>query len=320
VGATALNYILTHGDLDGMVSAILLLQRLPEDTPIAFTNHRWLARDLKKAVGALESPASVYITDVPLEPEKAKVLAGILQEARSTGFTFRLYDHHFGWNEQDAQGLLRPLFATYCVDDRKRTAAALVWRDFLKCDEQSRRWLELLREKSESEDLLVQQDFGTLVALMDRRHWHLQELAIGSLARGDERPPEVVDLARWYYEEHVPREKAIASRTSVSVAASGLRIAWVDLRGEKERYNVAKTIIAEYGVDLVAQVLDKYILLGSSGIDMGPDLSPLHGEHIRENTRFRIAGHLSPVNISSKEGGVTDGFVETIRAFLHESL
>ena len=300
MGATALNYILTHGDLDGMVSAILLLQRLPEDTPIAFTNHRWLARDLKRAVGALEPPACIYITDVPLEPEKAEVLAG--------------------WSGQGAQGLLRPLFATYCVDDRKRTAAALVWRDFLKCDEQSRRWLRLLREKSESDDTLVQQDFGTLVALMDRRHWHLQELAIRSLARGDERPPEVVSLARWYYEEHVPREKVIASRTSVSVAASGLRIAWVDLRGEKERYNVAKTIIAEYGVDLVAQVLDKYILLGSSGIDMGPDLSPLHGDHIRENTRFKIACHLSPVNISPKEGGVTDGFVETIRAFLHETL
>ena len=71
---------------------------------------------------------------------------------------------------------------------------------------------------------------------------------------------------------------------------------------------------------MVAQVLDKYILLGSSGIDMGPDLSPLHGDHIRENTRFRIAGHLSPVNISPKEGGATDGFVEAISAFLHESL
>ena len=30
--------ILTHGDVDGMVSAILLLQRLPAGTPIRITN------------------------------------------------------------------------------------------------------------------------------------------------------------------------------------------------------------------------------------------------------------------------------------------
>ena len=39
--------IFTHGDLDGMVSAILLLHRLPMVTPIKVTNGERLATELE---------------------------------------------------------------------------------------------------------------------------------------------------------------------------------------------------------------------------------------------------------------------------------
>ena len=165
--------ILTHGDLDGMVSAILLLRRLPAQTPIQITNGEKLASLLGKLAADVAGPPAIWITDVPLVAGVAEQVRNAIGTLADTGRAVHIYDHHLGWESPVGQEIGR-LCKTFVVAANKTTAAAIVWSRFLRGEKESQRWLQLLSERERSVDAGIRCDFAILAALMQRQHWGLR--------------------------------------------------------------------------------------------------------------------------------------------------
>lgn len=111
--------ILTHGDLDGMVSGILLLQAIGTETPVRITN----GARLVDALNTLDTSevTDVYLAELPLVATLAGTVHETLRRIMNAGCALHLYDHHFGWEPHV------DVFTTFHVDTRRTTAAVLVW-------------------------------------------------------------------------------------------------------------------------------------------------------------------------------------------------
>jgi hypothetical protein len=307
--------LLTHGDLDGMVSAILVLKSLPAcEAAIRIANGRTLEKELRAIIAQTSPPDSIFITDIPLLPEYAEeVIAGI-RDLTKRGIGVHLYDHHHGW---EAAADIRAGFATFCVDTGKTTAAALVWRERCRGISGSQEWLRLLSEKEKSESPLIRERFGLLAALMQPQNYGKTESVLKALARGGDLLPEHRELSSRHYLEHVKREKQVAERAEVLAAKSGRLIGWIDLRSERGFLLVSREVAKAHGVEVVGSVIRGAVVLGGSSIDKGLDLSFLHGEHTVDGVRLSVAGHKSPVRISAVGEGV-DGekFVAAVKGLI----
>ncbi|MHB9109488.1 MAG: hypothetical protein ACYDCO_20740 [Armatimonadota bacterium] len=311
---TASTSILTHGDLDGLISGIFLLTALGPDTPFRIANGDTLARELEHL--GMDAPSAVYIADIPLVAARKTTVESVVADLHARASTLHLYDHHLGW---DAAGL-KPHFATYIVDTRRTTAAVLVWQYLLQRDPATRRWLTVLSQKDNADDPATRGDFQLLLALMQPCHWHLTAHVLPALARGALTEADREPMMIWYQTVYEPMVAAVIENVDITLTGQGRRIAWVDLRGHQEYINVTRAIIERYGVDLVATIIPKGILLGGPGIDRGIDLSPLHGTHEYQELRFTIAGHCSPVRISPSTRQFTGEFIQTVYAFVQEKL
>lgn len=311
--------LLTHGDLDGSVSAILVMKSLQSvDVTIRIANGKTLGKDLRDIVAMASPPEQVFITDIPLLTDHADEILSALGSLILKGARVHLYDHHHGWDEVPG---VKAKCATYCVDTRKTTAAAIVWRERLRPDKDSQEWLRLLSEKSDSEDPDIVDRFGLLAALMQPKNYKHTETVLKALAQGGNMWPEHLALSRWYYSEHVEREKKLAAGAQVLIAKSGRRVGWVDLRKEKGHLLVSRLVVELLRVDVVGTVIRNAVLLGGSSIDQGLDLSFLHGEHTVGGVRFSVAGHKSPVRISAvEEGGDDERFVDAARGLILDRL
>lgn len=171
--------ILTHGDLDGMVCGILLLRAVSQDASVRIINGEKLANELRALAGLPEPAQDVFITDIPLVSHADSVVMELAADLKQRGCRIHVYDHHRGWDAQP-----RDLFAAFVVDVSKTTAAAIVWRELLRGDTTSQRWLRLLSEKDRSDDPQIVEHFGLLVALMQPSHWKHTETVIRALASG----------------------------------------------------------------------------------------------------------------------------------------
>ena len=308
--------ILTHGDLDGMACGILLLRAVSQDANIRITNGEKLANELHAMADLLEPPQDVFITDVPLVPHARSSVMGFVAALKQRGSRIHVYDHHRGWEAAEP----KDLFATLVVDVRKTTAAAIAWRELLRGDTASQRWLRLLSEKNQSADAQIVRDFGLLAALMQPMHWGYTEAALRTLASGAKLSPEQEALSRWYFDIHVPREREIASHAEILTTACGRKLAWMDLRAYREHLNVSGHAVEMHGADVVATVIQGAVLLGGQSIDQGLDLTFLHGQHTIGTEMIMIAGHKSPVRISPKDGKAADSFVAAVRQFILDRL
>lgn len=313
--ATEKTIILTHGDLDGLVSAILLLRRLPSTSPIRITNGENLGRELLKLAKTPEGPTAIYLTDLPLVTNTAAHVLTAIRTLTDAGRTIHIYDHHRGW-ETEGGKLIRSLCEAFYVSTEKTTAAAIVWTRFLHSEAASKRWLQLLAEKEGSAEDDIRRDFGILAALMQRQHWKLQDNALRELAEGKQPSNQIRQLADWYYTEHRERERKIAGRAEVLTTRNERKMAWLDLRAEDGRVMVARDVIHQYGVELVATITAKGVIVGGASIDQGVDLVPLHGQHEIDGVGITVAGHKSPVRISPVDGVVDERFLAAARAFV----
>jgi oligoribonuclease NrnB/cAMP/cGMP phosphodiesterase (DHH superfamily) len=193
-------FIITHGDLDGFVSAILLLKSIPfQAFKVRIANGRTLGADLRALVPLIKSRSAIFIADIPLYREQADGVADTFKELVGKGATIHLYDHHRGWDETPR---IRPLCATYWVDTKKPTAAALIWRDRCRGITSSQEWMQLLTEKPGSKDPVIADRVGLLSALMQPQNIQHAEAVLKALASGSELPPEYRELSRRYYAEH----------------------------------------------------------------------------------------------------------------------
>ena len=304
--------ILTHGDLDGMVCGILLLRAISQDATIRITNGEKLANGLGALVDLPEPPQDVFITDVPLVSRARAGVMDIVATLSERGCRIHVYDHHRGWEAGQPRGS----FATFIVDVHKTTAAAIVWRELLRGDKPSQRWLQMLSEKDTSKDVEIVRDFGLLAALMQPMHWGHTDAALRALASGTELSTDQASLSRWYFGVHVPKEREIASNAEILTTTHGRKLAWIDLRACREHFNVSRHAVEMHGADVVATVIRGALLLGGKSIDQGLDLTFLHGQHALGGETVTIAGHKSPVRISPEGGKATDSFVEAVRQFI----
>lgn len=313
------NLVLTHGDLDGMVSGILLLQSLPADgAEVRITNGYHLARELAQVAGRERLPSQVLISDIPLLATMGDKVTGALADLHARGVGLLIYDHHFGWDKSPE---LPGLCAVYCVETSKTTAAALIWRERLRGDRASQQWLRLLSEKAGSDDPVIRVRFGLLAALMQPQHYPHTLGALRALAAGGDLPDECRGLSAWYYSVHVPAECQLARDALVLETASGRRLGWVDLRGVDGYYLLAPLIIAEHDVDAAVTVTDRGIVVGGPAVDQGTDLSPLHGEHEVDGVAIHVGGHKSPISLTPVgTRKVTDTFVAAATQLLLERL
>lgn len=308
--------ILTHGDLDGMVCGILLLRAISQEAFIRIANGEKLASKLRTLASLSQPPQDIFITDIPLLPGANADVIGLVAAVKQHGCRVHVYDHHHGWDAVQDTGQ----FATFTVDVRKTTAAAIVWRELLRGDRSSQRWLQLLSEKDQSRDPDIVRDFGLLAALMQPMHWKHTEAILRNLASGAKLSPEHEALARWYFDTHVSREREIASKAEVLMTAQGRRLAWIDLRAYREHFHVSRRAAEAYAADVVATVLHGAVLLGGRSIDQGADLTFLHGQHALRTGKIKIAGHKSPVRISPDGCDMTDSLVGAIRQFILDSI
>jgi hypothetical protein len=306
--------LLIHGDLDGMVSGIFLLKALGPDTPFRIANGETLARELHDLSRCADSPDAVYIADIPLIAARRPDVAEAVTALQAHGCAFHLFDHHFGWED----GALRPHFTTYIVDTRRTTAAVLVWRHLLQHDPSASRWLTVLSQKDNSADPAIREDFILLLALMQPCHWQLTASVLPALARRELADETRQLLTDWHQTVYLPKVEALVDQACIETTANGRRIAWIDVRAHQEHVNVTRAIIDRFGVDLVATIIPKGVLLGGPGIDRGIDLSPLHGSHEYQGQAFSIAGHRSPVRISPLSRRMTGEFIQAVKAFLYE--
>lgn len=310
--------LLTHGDLDGLVSAILVMKSVtPDDVTILIASGKSLHHELRRLGAITPPPDQVVITDIPLLAAHADEVAAALRGLANTGTQVHLYDHHHGW---DAMPAVKTSCATYVVDTRKTTAAAIVWRQRCRGDAGSQNWLRLLSEKSNSDDAAIVERFGLLAALMQPQHFGQTAAVLKALARGQDLPPAYRELSRWYYAEHTEREKKLAARAQVLVARSGRRIGWIDLRREKGFLLVSRLVADTHGVAVVATVIRNAVMLGGASIDQGVDLTFLHGEHTVEGVHLSVAGHKSPVRISVVDASVKTPFVDAARKLILDRL
>jgi len=312
--------ILTHGDLDGMVSAILVLQAVRGRTCISITNRKHLPRCLAEQCRSEHPPTAVFVTDVPLRSDRAENVADSIEHLASNGAAIHIFDHHHGWEAPGQRERIARSCSSFRIDTNKTTAAALVWRHWLRGDPNSRQWLRLLSEKDTSDDPWIVERFGLLVALMQRENWPRTEETLQALARGEELRPEQKELANWYYREHVPRVRSLAENAEILTTRGGRRLAWLDLREEKGPMNVAPHVVRTHGVELVATVIRGAILLGGRSIDRGVDLTFLHGRHEVGGIHVTIAGHKSPVRIEPVDRICGDDFIQATQGFLLERL
>lgn len=311
--------ILTHGDLDGLVSAILLLRITSRDASIKVTNGKHLAAELARV--AKHPPGQVFIADIPLVASESRDVVAAIQQLTEAGAGVHVYDHHVGWNDSsELSAKLKTICSTFAIDCGKTTAAAVVWRERLRGDSVGGKWLRLLSEKNESSDPETVQHFGLLCALLQRRNFHHTEAVLKVLAFGDSLTDEHEALADWYYQQHVPRERKIAQEAETFTTSHGHKVAWIDLRQFRDRLNVVRHVVQQHDVDLVVQVVHDAVLAGGQSIDRGIDLSFLHGVHEVSGMRFTVVGHKSPIRIAPEADGLTDEFISVIRCFLIEVL
>lgn len=312
--------ILTHGDLDGMVSAILLLTRLGPRTEVAFTRGFQLADALRKVDGSAVPCAALYIADLPLQGDQAEAVCSQLEAAKDRGASLHLYDHHPGWLEARWAERIRPLFSSFHVKVPGTTAAAPVWLYFLKRDPRRQRWLALLSAKDGSTDESVRDDFHLLCALAQRHDSRMTVQAMKALAAGEPVGGREEVVAE-YRSVYLPRVKVLVGQVRVFTTRGGRRIGWLDLREEKGWYpGIARPVIERHGVDLAASVTRRGVMLGGAAVDAGTDLTPLHGDHQAGGIAFRIAGHKSPVCILPAAGQMDEAFLAAVHAFLVERL
>ncbi|HHN46127.1 MAG TPA: hypothetical protein ENN09_01680 [Planctomycetes bacterium] len=312
--------ILTHGDLDGMTSAIMLLRRLPPETRVIITNGQKLLSELDKIAAASDVPPDIFIADIPLVARYVDRVESAIRRLVEQESRVHLYDHHLCWQDAALCERFRSACTTLVVDAGKTTAAALVWKHYLKTARDAQHWLQMLSEKNASADPTIRLHFGILAALMQPQHWKMTASTLKALAHEKPLSEEQNKMAEWYYEEHLPRERAIVDSAEVITTAAGRRIAWLDLRDEKQHFSVSKAAIEKHGAELAATVIRSGVLLGGASIDEGLDLTFLHGRHEHDGIGFNVVGHKSPVKFVPLEGDVTDEFVQAIRSFVFKAL
>jgi len=307
--------IITHWDLDGYVSAILLLNAVG-DCDIKFANAGLLSNVLSGITGNEEIPEDIYLADLPLDSGLRASMLSKLQTLEDRGVALHLFDHHAGWESTGA----RSVFTTNVVDTSKTTAASLIILHFGLRSQGCGRWLELLSKKDQSSDSSVREDFKLLSALCQKPFRGVRVQALKDLAFG-RMFPKREEILDWYDTTYLKKEDFYQHSAEIIETVAGTKVAWVDLQGENLTFpGLAPKVIRALGADLCAVFTQGGIWLSTAHIDAGRDLSFLHGRHVAGSIQLTVFGHKSPIAIRPVESPVDDWFLQEAKGFINERL
>ena len=95
--------VVTHGDIDGMVAAAIVVRRERSvDCEVAFSNARGISKKLQQALRRESPPGRLYVCDIPASAD-AYTVANALNEA---GVEVRWIDHH-PWDDVTPEQMTR---------------------------------------------------------------------------------------------------------------------------------------------------------------------------------------------------------------------
>jgi hypothetical protein len=307
--------ILTHGDLDGMACAIMLLRCYP-DAALRFGNDRTLARDVRAVAEMEPPPAELLIADIALDPRQHDTVGGALRAVVARGTIVRVFDHHAGW---EGHPELPELLTTFCVDAQRTTAAVLVRQECLPHDGEAAFWLSVLSRKQSSPATAAH--FDLLAALQDPANYGCNEAILRALARDRTILPEWQTLTDEHDQHRTEAQARALADAETLVTAGGLRLGWIDRRGQAERVFIGAEVLQERDWDLSASVMARKVVLGGAHIDSGVSLRFLHGTHTVDGIRLQVAGHDTPVAITLLDRATSSAdFEAAVRKLILQSL
>lgn len=116
--------IIAHGDLDGVVSAVityLIKIRDYHKIEICFTQPYWIADG--KHIGDLSKYDHIYVVDIALNNRDT---VSVMKFIQRYGRKLTWYDHHYGWNDID--NFLRSASFKCYLDEREKSCVNLIRR------------------------------------------------------------------------------------------------------------------------------------------------------------------------------------------------
>lgn len=240
--------ILTHGDIDGIASAAILLRYLRikmnvknENIELIFTGPLALPEKLKKLINS--NVKTIYITDISINIKNSENTKGIIKKLNSEGKRIIWIDHH-QWSIEDINEIMKSV--ELIIVEKTLSAARIVYEKFMKEDDISRK----IAEYADDIDALIDKfnESFILRALSFKNGW--KEKLIMKFSNGI------------FWDEEISREaekvKRITERdineahkkTKIYETKSGLKFGLIDLRwAETPKSWLAKRISEKFNLD-----------------------------------------------------------------------
>lgn len=240
--------ILTHGDIDGIASAAILLRYLrikmnvkDENIELIFTGPSALPEKLKELINS--NVKTIYITDISINIKNSENIKGIIKKLNSEGKRIIWINHH-QWSIEDINEIMKSVESI--VVEKTLSTARIVYEKFMKEDDISRK----IAEYADDIDALTDKfdESFILRALSFKNGW--KEKLIMKFSNGI------------FWDEEISREaekvKRIAERdineaykkTKIYETKSGLKFGLIDLRGtETPKSWLAKRISEKFNLD-----------------------------------------------------------------------
>lgn len=240
--------ILTHGDIDGIASAAILLRYLrikmnvkDENIELIFTGPSALPEKLKELINS--NVKTIYITDISINIKNSENTKGIIKKLNSEGKRIIWINHH-QWSIEDINEIMKSVESI--VVEKTLSTARIVYEKFMKEDDISRK----IAEYADDIDALTDKfdESFILRALSFKNGW--KEKLIMKFSNGI------------FWDEEISREaekvKRIAERdineaykkTKIYETKSGLKFGLIDLRGtETPKSWLAKRISEKFNLD-----------------------------------------------------------------------
>ncbi len=260
--------IIAHGDVDGVISAVIAARSLGEDAEFYFSGPRSIDRALSILPGGGDK---LLIVDIAVNPDKVKDVEDQLRRLSESGWRITWIDHH-AWPSEAIER-----FSKYAdMRIRRALSAARVVLEELGGDE----YEEELVAIADDADTATYADerakmYNALTRDKGKREYLLKALLNGRLV--DEKVKE------WAMEKIREQERAVEDgirHSRIEETRGGRKFAVIDLRPKGGPGSlISKRLAEEWGVEfsLVIYSCSKFSLY--AGKDKGANLKPICEAH-----------------------------------------
>lgn len=242
--------ILTHGDIDGISSAAIILRYLEkelkisrEDVKVVFTGPSTLLEELKKIVNIKET--SIYITDISLNPTNAEDIKREIKRLKMDKNKIFWIDHHL-WREGDLKDLEKII--DLIMINKTSSSARIVYEKFMSKDEISKK-ISLYADDIDTLTDRFNESF-ILRALSFKDEW--KEKLLEKFSKGIFWDEEISSGAEKIKRKAENELNKNCKKTKVFDTKSGLKFGFVDLRkSETPKSWLSRKISEKFKLDFM---------------------------------------------------------------------